>query len=77
MIERIRQRYGGSAQVLSVQEYFATRWVPYNSVLPIQEQIDECKNIGAFMISFHATIEVEDEETGKTNTVNIYPDVAV
>jgi len=77
MIKRIKQRYGDSAQVLSIQEYFSDQWIKYNSTLPIQEQIDECMSLGVIMISFHATIEEKSAESEKVKIIDVYPDIRV
>lgn len=77
MIERLKQQFGQSIQVLSVQEYFNERWVKYKSTALIKDQINECVSLGASIISFHATVEVKDEETGDIKIVDIHPDMRV
>ncbi|PCH69383.1 MAG: hypothetical protein COC06_07490 [Bacteroidales bacterium] len=77
MIEKIKQRYGERVQVLSVQEYFTEIWVKYESELSIEEQINECLNFGVVMISFHATIEEKNAESGEVKIIDVYPDIRV
>lgn len=77
MIEKIKQRFGGSVKVLSIQEYYLDKWITYNSDLNIEKQIEECLGNGATIISFHCTIETVDEETKEISLNDIYPDEKV
>lgn len=77
MLEKIKEKYGQSAHVVSVQEYFAGEWFKLDSDASIEDQISSCVAEGATILSFHATIETLDEESKKTKTVDIYPDVRV
>lgn len=78
MIDRLKQRFGNTIHVVSVQEYFKDGgWVKLVSNELIENQINNCIALGATMISFHATVEELDEESKNTKTVDIYPDVKV
>ncbi|WP_461631707.1 hypothetical protein [Labilibaculum euxinus] len=77
MIEKIKERFGPSAQVLAVQEYFTVRWNKYESALLIEDQISECIAIGAAIVSFHITVEEIDKETGEHKVIDAFPDVRV
>ena len=78
MIEKLRQRFGDTTQVISVQEYFKHGdWIKCESSRSVQDQIDDSIAQGATILSFHATVEEIDDDSEELKTINIYPDVIV